>query len=150
MKINEIKYSRVFNLGNYENETISISAFVEEGEDASKALQDVKDFVLAKKGHRKPEMIAVQSEHVPSSAQDQSSAASNQKQVSGHRLADYEIKMGKYKGRRLGSFATDEIPKLDNYVEWLVSDAANKNKKITGPAKELVDAYKEYFFGAGL
>lgn len=146
MKINEIKYARVFNLGNYENETVSISAFVEEGEDASKALQDVKDFVLAKKVARKLEMTVGPGTVIGlKNDEDQTSGASKTTGVAGHRLADYEIKMGKYKGRKLGSFATDEVPKLDNYVEWLLSDAASKNKKVTGSAKELIDAYREYF-----
>jgi hypothetical protein len=42
MKITSISYSRVFSLGNYENEKIGFEAEIQEGEDSLKAFHDLK------------------------------------------------------------------------------------------------------------
>lgn len=45
MKITKIEYSRVFSLGNYENEKIGVEVEVRENEDAADALKEAKKFV---------------------------------------------------------------------------------------------------------
>lgn len=45
MKINEVKYERKFNLGNYESEMIAVGAAVSENEDPGEVLQQLKQFV---------------------------------------------------------------------------------------------------------
>lgn len=47
-RINGLKYTRRFNLGNYEHEEISVDVAVEEGADAGSALGEAMDFVLSK------------------------------------------------------------------------------------------------------
>lgn len=50
MKINGIKYSKKFNLGNYESEDIGVDVSVEEGENPSECLKAAMDFVSSKGG----------------------------------------------------------------------------------------------------
>lgn len=48
MKINELKYTKRFNVGNYEHEEISVGVAVEAGESASEVLQQMKEFVATR------------------------------------------------------------------------------------------------------
>lgn len=48
---------------------------------------------------------------------------------------DYVLTFGKYKGKRLGDMAADEI-KI--YAEWILSSAARQNRAITGMAAEFM------------
>lgn len=45
MKIETITYKRVHNLGNYQNETLEVTAIVEEGEEAHIVAKVLKAFV---------------------------------------------------------------------------------------------------------
>jgi hypothetical protein len=54
MKINEIKYEKTFNLGNYESEKIGVSCAVDEGESSYAVLAAMKIFV-SKRGLEIPE-----------------------------------------------------------------------------------------------
>ena len=45
MQVNQITYSRVFNLGNYETERIEYTALLEEGEEHSVALSNLREMV---------------------------------------------------------------------------------------------------------
>lgn len=47
-KVNSIKYTRRWNLGQYEHEELTVDAAVEEGENASEVLEEVMEFVLSK------------------------------------------------------------------------------------------------------
>lgn len=45
MKIVTVEYSRVFDLGNYQNEKIGVIVEIADGEDAQTALAEAKNFV---------------------------------------------------------------------------------------------------------
>jgi len=45
-EIQQICYTRTFNLGNYENEVIEVTVSVDEGEDAAKVLAGARKWVL--------------------------------------------------------------------------------------------------------
>lgn len=47
MKITQVSFRRVFNLGNYETATVELVAVVNEGEDAKQALNQLVDEALA-------------------------------------------------------------------------------------------------------
>lgn len=58
--------------------------------------------------------------------------------------AEYEIKMGTHKGKRLKEFTLEQLHKLAKYY---VDAAAKQNKDVTGPAREFLDnlnAYVDY------
>jgi hypothetical protein len=48
LTITSVGYSRLVNLGNYENEKLTASARVDEGTDPDTVLADLKDWVLAR------------------------------------------------------------------------------------------------------
>lgn len=45
MKTKSIHYSKVFSLGNYENEKIGVDIEIQEGDDVQKAIQEARNFV---------------------------------------------------------------------------------------------------------
>ncbi|HEY3406453.1 MAG TPA: hypothetical protein VGK59_23860 [Ohtaekwangia sp.] len=45
MKTIQIHYSKVFSLGNYENEKIGVEIEIQEGDDVQKAIQQARQFV---------------------------------------------------------------------------------------------------------
>lgn len=45
MRLTRIEYKRLSNLGNFENETISASAEIEDGEDAAEAMTQLRRWV---------------------------------------------------------------------------------------------------------
>jgi len=45
MKTKTVSYSKVFSLGNYENEKIGVEIEIQEGDDVQKAIQDARQFV---------------------------------------------------------------------------------------------------------
>jgi hypothetical protein len=45
MKTKSITYSKVFSLGNYENEKIGVEIEIQDGDDVQKAIQDARQFV---------------------------------------------------------------------------------------------------------
>jgi predicted membrane chloride channel (bestrophin family) len=45
MKTKTVSYSKVFSLGNYENEKIGVEIEVEPGDDVQKAIQEARQFV---------------------------------------------------------------------------------------------------------
>jgi hypothetical protein len=45
MKTSSIHYSKVFSLGNYENEKIGVDVEIQEGDDIQKAIQSARSFV---------------------------------------------------------------------------------------------------------
>ena len=45
MKTTLIHYSKVFSLGNYENEKIGVDIEIQEGDDVQKAIQEARNFV---------------------------------------------------------------------------------------------------------
>jgi hypothetical protein len=45
MKTTSINYSKVFSLGNYENEKIGVEIEIQEGDDVQKAIQSARQFV---------------------------------------------------------------------------------------------------------
>ena len=47
MKVTEVKYSKRFNLGNYEHEEFTVTAIVEEDADVKESLNEIKDVVNA-------------------------------------------------------------------------------------------------------
>ncbi len=46
MRASKVCFRRTFNLGNYESETIELEVELSEGDDAKKALEGAKKFVL--------------------------------------------------------------------------------------------------------
>jgi hypothetical protein len=46
MKIETITYKRVKNLGNYQTETLEVSATLDDGDDPGQTAQYLKDFIL--------------------------------------------------------------------------------------------------------
>lgn len=46
MEINQVTYRRVFNLGNYETETIEVTALVHFSEDAETVYQSLKEWTI--------------------------------------------------------------------------------------------------------
>ena len=50
MKIKEISYKRIKNIGNYENESLEVIAQVEDNEDPNKVFENLKHFVFVKLG----------------------------------------------------------------------------------------------------
>lgn len=154
MKINEIKYSRVFNLGNYENETISVSAFVEEGELADIALKAVVDFVSASKTNptkaptitqqqiTKPQMPV--KNHAPMASNSAHNGSGSMKSVqSDNSAGEYVIQVGKkYKGKKVKEVKPTE---LENYLNYLYNSASESKKPVTKYVTELADAYQAYY-----
>lgn len=45
MKTTKISYSKVFSLGNYENEKLGVEIEIQEGDDVQKAIQQARQFV---------------------------------------------------------------------------------------------------------
>lgn len=45
MKTKQVSYSKVFSLGNYENEKIGVEIEIQEGDDVQKAIQEARNFV---------------------------------------------------------------------------------------------------------
>jgi len=45
MKVKTVTYSKVFSLGNYENEKIGTEIEIQEGDDVQKAIQKAREFV---------------------------------------------------------------------------------------------------------
>lgn len=45
MKVKTVSYSKVFSLGNYENEKLGVEVEVTEGDDVQKAMQKAREFV---------------------------------------------------------------------------------------------------------
>lgn len=45
MKVKTVSYSKVFSLGNYENEKLGVEIELQEGDDVQKAMQDARQFV---------------------------------------------------------------------------------------------------------
>lgn len=54
MKFNEVKYLKRKNLGNYEHEEVTLSAFVDEGEEADKVLTEIKNLARKMLDHSTP------------------------------------------------------------------------------------------------
>lgn len=45
MKVKTVSYSKVFSLGNYENEKLGVEIEIAEGDDVQKAMQKAREFV---------------------------------------------------------------------------------------------------------
>ena len=45
MKTKIVSYSKVFSLGNYENEKIGVEIEIQDGDDVQKAIQEARNFV---------------------------------------------------------------------------------------------------------
>jgi hypothetical protein len=92
MKVNGIKYGRKFNLGNYEQEEISIDSSVEEKENPAETLFEMMKFVNTKgQSHASP---SIQMELVP---QKEEVEKENKKAAASPKKADSKIQKAEEK-----------------------------------------------------
>lgn len=70
MKVKTVNYSKVFSLGNYENEKLGVEFDIAEGDDVQKAMQKAREFVEF--NHKLNGIVNEQSqcEHVVSNPDD--------------------------------------------------------------------------------
>lgn len=70
MKVKQVSYSKVFSLGNYENEKLGVEFEIAEGDDVQKAMQKAREFVEF--NHKLNGIITeqTQAEHVVSNPDD--------------------------------------------------------------------------------
>lgn len=141
MKLTEVKYTKRFNLGNYEHEEITVAAAPEMGETVEQVLMLIKEKVEGQ-----PRNVAETPVKVTTSV-NQTAPPISTPQAPGHSpaLGAYVIPVGKrYKGRTLASLSTDDIPKARGDIKFTRESALNDNRQFSKLWQQFSDNLEEY------